>query len=556
MNDQNKLPLDVEEQIQSLASDVYIQVEEKLTHLITTAVKAEMNKSTAQQNKNLSEQEQSLHKDFSDKYQLQTKKFEQLKQALAEKEIDEETTKQNFQVEITQNTINYTETIELLENKLSNLKQQSSSQQHEKQRNTHKLEDRLLEVEQNLNDSNQKIDGLNGRIMVLTEQELSLTRELVTAQENTVLNNKYQYEMEAAVKAEVSAKQQVDILTEKLQKLESESVRIQAEALQSSDNKITAFDQKTSQLVAQVKQEQNGKSELQQELSIQQKVIDTAHDKIKQAEQRNKDYQEQIIKLTNKATIDKQQLLDDVTDISENSKQVKQQHLDEIADIKGVAEQVKQQHLDEIADIKGVVEQVKQQHLDEIADINDVAEQVKQQHFDEIAGIKGVAEKEKQQHLDEVASTNVAAEQAKKQHLDEIASIKEAGKEAVILQSAAQQNIIELEKSNDQLLNKVEVEKNEVKLYQQEITVLTDQVKVAQQGEENILQRFNNNREKQEIENNIVREAIKSLRDENHQLIRDIEEQKAQFSEKINETEHKLTEYRLKFEYAQKKLMN
>jgi len=682
MNDQNKLPLDVEEQIQSLASDVYIQVEEKLTHLITTAVKAEMNKSTAQQNKNLSEQEQSLHKDFSDKYQLQTKKFEQLKQALAEKEIDEETTKQNFQVEITQNTINYTETIELLENKLSNLKQQSSSQQHEKQRNTHKLEDRLLEVEQNLNDSNQKIDGLNGRIMVLTEQELSLTRELVTAQENTELNNKYQYEMEAAVKAEVSAKQQVDILTEKLQELESHSVRIQAEALQSSDNKITAFDQKTSQLVAQVKQEQNGKSELQQELSIQQKVIDTAHDKIKQAEQRNKDYQEQIIKLTNKATIDKQQLLDDVTDISENSKQVKQQHLDEIADIKGVAEQVKQQHLDEIADIKGVaeqvkqqhldeiadindvaeqvkqqhfdeiadikgvaeqvkqqhfdeiadikgvaeqvkqqhfdeiadindvaeqvkqqhfdeiadikgvaeqvkqqhfdeiadikgvaeqvkqqhldeiadikgvVEQVKQQHLDEIADINDVAEQVKQQHFDEIADIKGVAEQVKQQHLDEIADINDVAEQVKQQHFDEIAGIKEAGKEAVILQSAAQQNIIELEKSNDQLLNKVEVEKNEVKLYQQEITVLTDQVKVAQQGEENILQRFNNNREKQEIENNIVREAIKSLRDENHQLIRDIEEQKAQFSEKINETEHKLTEYRLKFEYAQKKLMN
>ena len=556
MNDQNKLPLDVEEQIQSLASDVYIQVEEKLTHLITTAVKAEMNKSTAQQNKNLSEQEQSLHKDFSDKYQLQTKKFEQLKQALAEKEIDEETTKQNFQVEITQNTINYTETIELLENKLSNLKQQSSSQQHEKQRNTHKLEDRLLEVEQNLNDSNQKIDGLNGRIMVLTEQELSLTRELVTAQENTELNNKYQYEMEAAVKAEVSAKQQVDILTEKLQKLESESVRIQAEALQSSDNKITAFDQKTSQLVAQVKQEQNGKSELQQELSIQQKVIDTAHDKIKQAEQRNKDYQEQIIKLTNKATIDKQQLLDDVTDISENSKQVKQQHLDEIADMKDGAEKVKQQHLDEIAGINDVAEQVKHQHLDEISEINGVAEKVKQQHRDEVAGIKGEAEKVKQQYRDEVASINVAAEQAKQQHLDEIASIKEAGKEAVILQSAAQQNIIELEKSNDQLLNKVEVEKNEVKLYQQEITVLTDQVKVAQQGEENILQRFNNNREKQEIENNIVREAIKSLRDENHQLIRDIEEQKAQFSEKINETEHKLTEYRLKFEYAQKKLMN
>jgi len=122
------------------------------------------------------------------------------------------------------------------------------------------------------------------------------------------------------------------------------------------------------------------------------------------------------------------------------------------------------------------------------------------------------------------------------------------------LQAAAQQNIIELEKTNEQLSNKLATEQNDIKLYQQEVTVLNEQVKVAQDGQENILQRFNKNRAKQEIENNKVRETIKFLRDENHQLISDNGEQKAQFNNQISELEHKLTEYRLKFEYAQKQL--
>ena len=39
MADRSKLPKGVEEEIQSLASDVYMQVEDKLIHLVATAVK-------------------------------------------------------------------------------------------------------------------------------------------------------------------------------------------------------------------------------------------------------------------------------------------------------------------------------------------------------------------------------------------------------------------------------------------------------------------------------------------------------------------------------------
>ena len=52
---------------------------------------------------------------------------------------------------------------------------------------------------------------------------------------------------------------------------------------------------------------------------------------------------------------------------------------------------------------------------------------------------------------------------------------------------------------------------------------------------------------KQEREYNKARETIKYLRDENTELNSKLEQQ-------VNELEDKLTEYRLRFEYAQKQL--
>ena len=49
------------------------------------------------------------------------------------------------------------------------------------------------------------------------------------------------------------------------------------------------------------------------------------------------------------------------------------------------------------------------------------------------------------------------------------------------------------------------------------------------------------------MEYNKARETIKYLRDENSELNRKLDQQ-------INELEDKLTEYRLRFEYAQKQL--
>ena len=517
MIDKSKLSKDIEEQIQSLASDVYIQVEEKLTDLITAAVKAEVNQNTDQQSKDLSAKEQSLQQQFSDKQQLQAEELVKLKQALAEKQADEETTKQNFQVELTQNTINFTETIERLEKELSKTKQYSTQQHDEKQSSDYKLEEKLLEIEQNLNDKTQEVDGLNGRIMVLTEQEQSLTKQLTAAKEKIQVSESQQSEAISEIKvqtaastrqqldvlteklqlseqqkneamtvikaqSEASAKHQMDVFAEKLQHAQNEVSHVKAEAQQTNAKIAEGLQQKITSLNEQIKQEQNGKAELQQQLSAQQKAIDTEQDKNKQAEQKSADFQAKIVQL---------------------------------------AEQAGQTNSD---------------HQGQLVKFKEQAEQQVLEHQIQITKLNEQAASEQKSQLDEMKLINSATEQAKQ------------------LQAMAQQKIIELDKANEQLNKQVATEQNDIKLYQQEVVVLNEQVKVAQEGQENILNRFNSNRDKQEQENDKVRETIKFLRDENHDLIGANGEQAAKFTEEIHELEHKLTEYRLKFEYAQKQL--
>ncbi|WP_057829955.1 hypothetical protein [Colwellia sp. TT2012] len=520
MVDKSTLSKDIEEQIQSLASDVYIQVEKKLTSLITAAVNKEISKSTDQQSKNLSAQEQSLQQNFSEKLKLQEQELAQIKQVLAEKQADEETTKQNFQVELTQNTINFSETIERLEKEVSNLKQHSTQQHDEKQSNDDRLEEKLLEVEQDLNDKTQKIDGLNGRIMVLTEQDQSLTKKLTQAKEqvNTVVVQQVAALNDAKKQINAAAQKQIDVLAEKLQQAHSEISHVKAQALQSNDKVVEGLQQKNARLTEQVRQEQNGKAELQQQLSVQQKSIDTEQDKNKQAERKTSDYQAQVIKLAEQAV--------------QNSSD----HQGQIAKLVEQAVQNSSDHQGQIAKLVEQTEQNSSDHQGKIAKLVEQTEQNSSDHQAQITKLNELTASGRQAQLDEIKQMNAAAVQAKQ------------------LQDMAQQKIIELDKANELLSKQVTTEQDDIKLYQQEVVVLNEQVKVAQEGQENILKRFNSNRDKQELENNKVRETIKFLRDENHDLLGANTEQATKFTDELNVAEYKLTEYRLKFEYAQKQL--
>jgi chromosome segregation ATPase len=121
-------------------------------------------------------------------------------------------------------------------------------------------------------------------------------------------------------------------------------------------------------------------------------------------------------------------------------------------------------------------------------------------------------------------------------------------------QVLSQQQINQLEIKNQELTNRLITEQADIKLYQKKVSSLKSQVTLAQEGQQKIFNRFNASREKQEKDNDKVRETIKYLRDENNDMITDNNRQKEAFIEQTSELENKLTEYRLKFEYAQKQL--
>ncbi len=122
------------------------------------------------------------------------------------------------------------------------------------------------------------------------------------------------------------------------------------------------------------------------------------------------------------------------------------------------------------------------------------------------------------------------------------------------IQGKLKERITILETRNKELANNLIAEQSNIKSYQKEVESLKSQTKLAQEGQQNILNRFNTSRDKQAKYNDQVRETIKYLRDENSEMITQHNEKKKQFIEQTHDLESKLTEYRLKFEYAQKQL--
>jgi len=159
--------------------------------------------------------------------------------------------------------------------------------------------------------------------------------------------------------------------------------------------------------------------------------------------------------------------------------------------------------------------------------------------------------KEQQQKIT-ILNKKLATLETQEQSLAERLHISES--DLVNSQAQHQERINQLTVKNQELSTSLVTKKADIKSYQAEISSLKDQVTKTRQEQESILNRFNANREKQEKDNNKVRETIKYLRDENNEMINQINEHKEEAIEKINALEHKLTEYRLKFEYAQKQL--
>lgn len=202
--------------------------------------------------------------------------------------------------------------------------------------------------------------------------------------------------------------------------------------------------------------------------------------------------------------------------------------------IKQLNAKLKQSQLDSTIQQKSIIE-----HREKITFLE---EQV-QQHVKSSQKYKQALNQKNEQYI------KLQAQQTLEQQ-NSIAKDKQHKKDQIELQL----QLTKLEKNHEELSDKLITEQSGFKRSQKEIEGLNSQVKLAQEGQENLLKRFNANREKQEKENDQVRDTIKNLRDENNELNTKNDESKAKYLEQIHELESKLTEYRLKFEYAQKQL--
>ena len=117
-----------------------------------------------------------------------------------------------------------------------------------------------------------------------------------------------------------------------------------------------------------------------------------------------------------------------------------------------------------------------------------------------------------------------------------------------------QQKISQLENKNQTLETALLNEQATIKLSYKEMEMLKSQISIAQNEQEKAQNLITQSQTQQNKEIEQMRETAQQLRDENAKLNRQNNEQNAQSLEQIYDLESKLTEYRLKFEYAQKQL--
>jgi len=222
--------------------------------------------------------------------------------------------------------------------------------------------------------------------------------------------------------------------------------------------------------------------------------------------------------------------------------------------------QVQVLHQQQISSFKQESEQKASQLSEQLVKSQNTAINQQKVVEDQQAQLVGLDEKikqktkEEQEYKQEIKQLNSVQAQIKQQQLADKKDHDLQYKQQQQAQEVSQQLISELEESIKELTSNLVAEQADIKRYQKEGASLTSQLASAKEEQENILNRFNAMREKQEKDNDQVRETIKYLRDENNDMITQNNIQKEGYIERINELEHKLTEYRLKFEYAQKQL--
>ncbi|MFT7008094.1 MAG: hypothetical protein ACJAXJ_002633, partial [Colwellia sp.] len=293
MAGKDKLSKEVEEQIQSLASDVYIQIEEKLTQLICTAMPKEPAK-------------QISIKQSPDYLALQAN-YQTSQNALAEN--NKKLSEQTHQLE------------------------QVFSVQNQK------LQSQIASNEKKLLEQRQEISQLNNRLAVFSMQEEALIEHLNTVEQqrdnsdNTLQKAEISFKKteELHTNSSIEQKNQIKELTQKLATAVIDLDNTQAQYQQQTTLFKQESEQKATQLSKRLQQFKIAEEDQQKIVADQQAQLVDLDEKVKKKTIEAKNANQLINKLNNEKSQIKQQL----ADTKENDVQLKElQQAQEVSSLK------------------------------------------------------------------------------------------------------------------------------------------------------------------------------------------------------------------------------
>ena len=658
MDDKAKLSNDFEEQIQNLAGDIYIHVEDKVSTLLSTlsanlASQQILTNEPIEQNKDYQLLQQLQQKTQAELEQLQRKltekeqkalvdieQLQQEKSALAEKlslsdealknntdsnkakQLENDTGLKEKNVEIT----NLNQTITALTAELTDQKRQLNEQllNAEKQIDTlNKAQEKYQDIESNLKKSDkdnvakletqrQKIVELEAELAKVdkefstfkseqrtlvesTEQTITTlntenTKLAQTAKESTalfVVENEKNVVLEkdlASVTLEFSTFKTEQMAALKSTKEDLAQVNSDKKLLTQLDKDnvaaLTIADDKNAQLAEELSQIKDDFSLFQADknklVEFTSQSLDKAKVEISQHNEKIAQLSEQLAsanesqKQSVKLDAQQQQTIHALTaeaeglqkELEQNQKQ-QQQDQDNIQQQNTVIDQAKNQ-IEQLTvslnnEQKNLIQQ--QKELQQLTQKNSVLDKQQITALEKIkvsessnTQLQNELKKNKEQLntltqdyqkqtaklSGELSNTEKAFEAEQKQMLKVQLAAAEDKKRSV-------EQFEALQKANDELVLGLEKSQLNVNDNQKEISTLQNKLKQAKEDQLHVQKRLDSVRNKQEKDNDEVRETIKYLRDENHDVT-------AKSTQKISELEEKLTEYRLRFEYAQKQL--
>lgn len=608
MTKQNKLSREIEENIQNLAGDIYVQIEDKITSILANyAENIEIDTIYLQQHpdfKRLSADNKQLQRDI-DNLNIAQKKLvssltsekEQLQSTLIERE-------QELDNHAKLNTAKLTDTEQALKEKLadnSELSEQLSTLTAKYAKSEQALGDELnhldaitkehsaLQAMHTILDKNDKAKAATLSVQNQQISELQLKHEQVSSE---LEYTKAEQEKVAKSNLEnlTSEQQQAFELKTSLENLQQQNLELQAsiEALNITNEKAEKRSEQL-EISLQKSYQENEQSNLKLEKQAVEivRLTSALYDESISRETSDKnvstltiafdDLQSRFDKSTQLFDLEKQKAKNENTLLGEEvetgklalerlTKSLAQEQLQvksNISDIQTLDVQ-KENLTQENHALKKQVTEFEQQTFILTKELNE--ERLNVEHSEnrtqQLISDHEIIMTQSKQQSDEMITAHTREIESCKRELQEVNAqcLEEKSKADIAVikleqNFEEQKNILETEQTKHQKLQldyqtlDEENSRKDVKLNEAQKQTLQLETEVEKQKYITLQnhERVQDNKNKQEVEYNKARETIKYLRDENTELNRKLVQE-------VNELEDKLTEYRLRFEYAQKQL--